>query len=462
MDQLSAIKREQLIKDICAQLNNFVDLKNTLSIIITEIKKLSGVEAISIRLYDNGDYPYFVSEGFPASFLKRENSVFAAGVDKTTIKEGEKPDLDCLCGRVIRGTIDPVNDYYTVKGSYWTNSSTDNTPLLLDNEKDIHIRNNCNACGYESVGLFPIKTREDNIGLIQMNDKKPDFFSNELIEFLEMIGEQIGIAVENAMLYEKLKKQNGELENTINDLNSMREQLMEAKKMTALADMVSGIAHEIYSPISQAHGSATKALNIAFDLAEKDTGYAQDINMLAGNNRDALKNIEEVQNLIQSFKLIAIDQFQESRQLINLNQFIANVIKVIRPSLGDVDVKFKTSCKKTIEFMSFSGALSQVLTQLINNSCQHGFAQTGKGEIKIECNITHSDLIELIVTDNGSGINPDIQHKIFEPFFTTNRKQFSGLGLSIAQNLVQTKLRGTLDVSTALDEGVEFRIGIPF
>ena len=462
MDKVTLIKREQLAKDICAQLNNFVDLKNTLSAVIKQIREITEVEAVSVRLYEDGDYPYFVSEGFPASFIEKENSVLPKNIDKTTITNGEKPTLDCLCGRVIRGNVDKLRTYYTEKGSYWTNSSTDNTDLVLDNETDIHIRNNCNACGYESVGLFPIKTRDENIGLIQLNDKREGFFTTDLIEFLEMIGEQIGIAVENALLYEKLKKKNTELENTLHDLNGMQQQLMEAKKMTALADMVSGIAHEIFTPVSKAHASATKALNIAFDLAEKDTGYSSEINKLAGDNRNALKNIEEVQKLIQSFKAIAIDQFQESRQLINLPVFIKNVVQVIKPSLRGVDVKFVTGCKKSIEFMGFSGALSQVLTQLINNSCEHGFRDTHKGEIRIDCNVTHSDQIEIIYTDNGVGVNLDIQHKIFEPFFTTDRKNFSGLGLSIAHNLVQTKLKGKLEVSTALDEGVEFRILIPY
>jgi transcriptional regulator with GAF, ATPase, and Fis domain len=101
--------------------------------------------------------------------------------------------------------VDSLKDYYTEKGSYYTNNSSENTASLLANETDVNIRNHCNACGYESVGLFPIKSREEKIGLIQLNDKRQNVFTQDLVEFMEMIGEQIGTAVENAMLYDKLK-----------------------------------------------------------------------------------------------------------------------------------------------------------------------------------------------------------------------------------------------------------------
>ncbi len=74
------IKREQIAKQICARLNNFTKLKPTLITIISRIKDLSACQAVSIRLHDKGDYPYYVYNGFPDSFIKKEN--FLCSKDK--------------------------------------------------------------------------------------------------------------------------------------------------------------------------------------------------------------------------------------------------------------------------------------------------------------------------------------------------------------------------------------------
>ena len=108
------------------------------------------------------------------------------------------------------------------------------------------------------------------------------------------------------------------------------------------------------------------------------------------------------------------------------------------------------------------GALSQILSQLIHNSYYHGFKGNKTGEISINCKLMHSNSIEITYSDNGKGLELETKHKIFEPFFSTDRKNHTGLGLTIAQNLVNNKLKGTIVVSTSADEGVEFRINIPF
>ena len=66
------LNREIKAKIICSLLNNFVDLKPTLISIINHIKELTDCEAVSIRLHDDGDYPYYVYAGFPNSFKKRK------------------------------------------------------------------------------------------------------------------------------------------------------------------------------------------------------------------------------------------------------------------------------------------------------------------------------------------------------------------------------------------------------
>lgn len=455
MNTDSLIKREQLAKKICAELNNFVDLKNTLVSIITDLKELTGFEAISIRLHEEDDFPYYVYDGFPSSFIKHENSL-CPKAEASANSNGTKAKLDCLCGNVISGSVDISKAYYTDKGSYWTNNSTTTGSSLIENEKSNHIRNFCSASGYMSVGLFPIKNREENIGLIQLNDKRTDMFDNEIIEYLEMVGEQIGIAIENALLYEKVKDKNTELENTVTELNHMQSQLIEAKKMTALADLVTGVAHEVYAPISH-------SLNLMESLIQKTRNIpeSEDIQALLKDQKSVYEMLGNAKALVKSFRTIAFDQFQESRHLININGFLNDVIRVIEPSLSKKNIEFIIECNQISEIMSFTGVLSQVITILVQNAYHHGYKNEQKGIIALGCSIIDEEVIELSVADNGCGIKDNIKHKLFEPFFTTDKKNYVGLGLHIAKNLVENKLKGSIKLDTTSSYKTKWVIHIP-
>ncbi|MCP4216883.1 MAG: GAF domain-containing protein [bacterium] len=200
--------RERYARLICAELNNFVDLKSTLITIITYIKEFKDFEAVSIRLHDDGDYPYFIYNGFPDSFIKHENKLCSKGKngERTLDPETGKFKLDCLCGNVIRGRVDVTLPIFTKKGSFWTNGTT--AMLAQSTEENLQgtTSNYCNASGYESVAMIPIKVKDEIVGLIQVNDKRTDMFTRDIVEFIEMIGQQIGLAVRNSLTYTKLKE----------------------------------------------------------------------------------------------------------------------------------------------------------------------------------------------------------------------------------------------------------------
>ncbi len=457
MDTASHIKRERIIKDIFAKLINFVDLKHTLFLVIEELKGFSGFEAISIRLQEEGDYPFYVFKGFPESFIQKENFLCSIPHSLPKPDKGKAPGLECLCGNIISGNVDSTKPYYTNGGSYWTNSSTDNVPLLIQNEPKTKIRNYCNASGYESVGLFPIKTRNENIGLIQLNDKRRNLFTKDLVEFFEMIGEQLGISIENALLYEKIKEKNTILQQTIDELEHAQTHLMEAKKMNRLADMVTGISHEIYHPISESLQELEQLLMKARKLSNNATPELAEV---IERGKHIHHNISTVKSLVHSFRSVAFDQFQESRHLINLHDFFHDVIKVVEPTQKNKQIIFEIDCHTHAEIMSFSGVLSQILIILISNAYSHGFKNSTDGKIKISCALNQEDFIDIRLSDNGIGIDKKNEFKIFEPFFSTDRKNHTGLGLYIAQNLANSKLKGEV-IYDSTAPTTDFIIRIP-
>jgi hypothetical protein len=175
---------------------NFVTIKQVLTEIFGQISSLSDCQSIAIRLHNNGDYPYYVHAGFPDFFVFKENSVCARDDEGNPIlDEDNNPLLECMCGNVLKGRVDPKLPYFTEKGSFWTNSTTRFLGSITDKEKLGRTRNMCNYSGYESVALIPMRAGNRTLGLIQMNDPRENMFTLEDIENYEVIAGRVGSVV---------------------------------------------------------------------------------------------------------------------------------------------------------------------------------------------------------------------------------------------------------------------------
>ena len=177
---------------------DFVALKQVLTEIVGEICSISDCQSIGIRIHNNGDYPYYVHEGFPEFFITKENSVCAKDEqDNPIFDENGNPLLECMCGNVLKGRFDPKHPYFTEKGSFWTNSTTQLLKGFTEKEKQSQLRNMCNYSGYESVALIPIRTGNETLGLIQMNDPRENMFNLEDVKSYEAIADRVGSVILN-------------------------------------------------------------------------------------------------------------------------------------------------------------------------------------------------------------------------------------------------------------------------
>ena len=226
LDLQKMLERERISKEIYAELNQFVDFKNTLTAVLSKFKEISKCEAVSIRLHNAGDYPYYVYDGFDDSFICQENELCARdeyGEKQTeydAVKGEEVLVLDCMCGNVIRGRIDPSLTFFTEGGSFWSNNTSELLSTTTSEELQAETRNECNSAGYKSVALIPIRTKNEIVGLIQLNDKRNDMFSEDFIEFMEVIAQQLGIAIQNSIAYTKLLSTQQAIEGVLDLVNS--------------------------------------------------------------------------------------------------------------------------------------------------------------------------------------------------------------------------------------------------
>jgi PAS domain S-box-containing protein len=174
-------------------LNEPGNLKDSLRLIISELKTRTGFDAVGIRLQDGNDYPYFEQQGFPEDFLLTENTLVKRAENGMICRNKDgNINLECTCGMVISGVDDPENPLFTKGGSIWENDSSKFLDIPASKDPRIHPRNNCTHRGYSSIAIVPIRNNSRIVGIFQFNDRRKGSFSPYAIEALEEIASHIG------------------------------------------------------------------------------------------------------------------------------------------------------------------------------------------------------------------------------------------------------------------------------
>jgi PAS domain S-box-containing protein len=218
-ERVLAEKKQNLIVRILSILNRPNEWNNLVKDILSEIKQFSGIEAVAIRLQMSDDYPYFDTNGFSPDFIESERSLCIKDIKGNIVYDDNgRPKLDCMCGTVISGNTNPQYSYFTKTGSFWTNCTTKLLTTTSEKDRQGITRNRCNKEGYESVALIPIMSGKIRIGLIQLNDKRPDCFTPELITFFEEIASTIGIAYKRVQYEIKVKESEEKYRQLINNM----------------------------------------------------------------------------------------------------------------------------------------------------------------------------------------------------------------------------------------------------
>ena len=170
-------------------------------------QKQSGCEAVGIRLKEGDDYPYYVTRGFPPEHVRLENQICAKDEAGYIIRDSKgKPIIECMCGNVLSGRFDPSKEFFTEKGSFWTNNTTLLLATTTAETRKGKTRNCCNREGYESIALIPLAIGDNRLGLLQLNDKRKGMFTLETIQMWERIADRLALALSRTIAEEALQQ----------------------------------------------------------------------------------------------------------------------------------------------------------------------------------------------------------------------------------------------------------------
>ena len=289
--------------------------------------------------------------------------------------------------------------------------------------------------------LCPLETEEIQYGYLVA---KSTLISAEFVEF---IAPQFTDLLHTEAL--EARNENYRLQNELNE------------RMASLGSLVSGVAHEVNTPIGTgklAASSLLDSITVLRQKADENRLTKKDFDEFLGESGEysqiIFQSLDRAAELISNFKMVSVDQTAESQRQFDLGEYIASVLISLRHQLKGTPVELELALEEGVIVNTFPGAVAQVITNLFMNALKHGLNNGARaGVIKLELK-KQSRGFRLTIADNGKGASKDVLSHVFDPFFTTTRGNGgSGLGMHIVFNLVSQKLNWSIQLQSEVESG---------
>ena len=256
----------------------------------------------------------------------------------------------------------------------------------------------------------------------------------------------------NDNLEKLVDKQNTQLRLKIQQLETAKNNLVESEKLASLGGLVAGVAHEINTPVGIGITAASflkekseLQLESYYNKTMKKSDLEIFFKQVTGSSDIILKNLNQAGNLVHSFKKIAVNQTNDLIDDVNLNELVNDLLLSFKHIIKNRPISIVNNVDKDINFKSYAGRISQILSNLIKNSLLHGFDKNDTGTIKINASIK-GDQLYCHYFDTGKGVPEKEIDSILNPFYTTKRGQGgTGLGLNIIYNII-SKMKGSIKI----------------
>jgi signal transduction histidine kinase len=231
----------------------------------------------------------------------------------------------------------------------------------------------------------------------------------------------------------------------------LRQQLAQAQKLTALGELVGSTTHEFNNVLMTIINYAKMGMRHK-DTATRDKALDK---ILTAANRAA-----KITTGILGFAR----NRSQSLEPTDLAKVVADSLLLLEREMNRYRIRIETSLGAVPPAMANGNQIQQVLMNLLINARQ-AMPQGGAVLIKLGYD-AESQLVELIVRDNGTGMPPDVLRKIFDPYFSTKSgpdasgKGGTGLGLSMCRDIIEAH-RGRIRVDSTVGRGTAFNIKLP-
>jgi signal transduction histidine kinase len=278
----------------------------------------------------------------------------------------------------------------------------------------------------DSCMLVPLCVKQLDVGILTMYgyDTQKTLTQDEF-EFISSLASQTAISLANIQL---------------------TEQRIQHEQMGKLGRIMQYVLHQFAPP---------------FDVIRQSVGQLQNPEPPAGHSHEISRNIlnglEEVQGIADDLLEFARGQRGTLQvETVTVKDLLENFLATIEPTFTERHLSIQTNLQYTGEIALDVHKITRAFTIIVENASQ---AMSEEGTLSIACREeNHGILFEFI--DTGCGMSPDLQSHIFEPFVSGAGTRGAGLGLAIAQKILDEH-RARAEVQSVLTQGTTVRIWLP-